>query len=83
MEHGVVVPGGDVRVRVVDVGVAARALRVQAVGPGLREGGWRREVALRQHMVGPKGSIWMVKGNGARSEVWVDRDGSKARGGLG
>lgn len=41
VEHGVVVPGVDVGVGVVDVvdaGVATGALGVQAVGPALRQG---------------------------------------------
>lgn len=74
----VVVAAVDVRVSVVDVGVAAGVLRVQPVGPGVRDGTRRRQVALREHVVGPQSSIWMVEGHGAGGEVWVDRDGPKA-----
>lgn len=77
MEHGVVVPGVDVGVRVrmvdvVDIGVATRALGAQAVGPAIREGSWRREACLGEHVVSPESSIWVVEGNGTGGKVWVD-----------
>ena len=77
MEHGVVVPGVDVcmGVRVVDVmdiGVAACALGVQVVGPAFGEGRQRREAGLGEHVAGPQSSVWVVEGNGAGREVWVD-----------
>lgn len=81
VEHGVVVvvvgvAAVDVRVRMVDVGVAARVLRVQPVGPGVWDGtGRRRQVGLREHVVGPQSSVWRVEGHGTGGEVWVDRDG--------
>lgn len=79
----VVVGVAAVDVRVVDAGVAAGVLRVQPVGPGVWDGTRRRrQVALREHVVGPQSSVWMVEGNGAGGEVWVDRDGSEARRGL-
>lgn len=90
MEHWVVVPGVDVWVGVrvidvVDVGVAARALGVQAVGPTVGEGGRRREAGLGEHVVGPERSVRVVEGDGAGGEVRVDRDGDgwEARAGLG
>lgn len=87
VEHGVVVVGmvgvAGVDVRVVDVGVAAGGLRVQPVGPGVGDGPRRRQVALREHVVGPESSVRMVEGNGAGGEVWVDRDGPEAGRGLG
>lgn len=88
MEHGVVVPGVDVWVRVrmvdvVDVGVATRALGAQAVGPAIREGSRRWEAGLGEHMVGPQSSVWGVEGNGAGGEVWVDRDRDRREAGSG
>lgn len=72
-----VVPGVDVRmgvrmVDVVDIWVATCALGVQAVGPAIGEGSWRREAGLGEHVVSPQSSIRMVEGNGAGGEVWVD-----------
>lgn len=77
VEHGVVVPGVNVgvgvrMVDVVDVGVAACALGAQAVGPGVREGGWRREAGLREHVAGPQRSVWVVEGNGAGRKIRMD-----------
>lgn len=81
VEHGVV---AAVDVRVVDVRVGAGGLRVEPVGPGVRDGRRRRrQVALREHVVGPQSSVWMVEGNGAGGEVRVDRDGPEAGCGLG
>lgn len=89
MEHGVVVPGVDVWVGVwvvdiVDIGVATRALGAQAVRPAIGEGSRRREAGLGEHVVGPQSSVWVVEGNRAGGEVWVDRDGDgwEARTGL-
>lgn len=75
MEHGVVVAGVEVRVRmveVVDAGVATGALRVQAVGPAVRQGRRRWEAALGEHMVGPQGPVRVVEGDGAGGEVGVE-----------
>lgn len=61
-------------VDVVDIGVATRALGVQAVGPTVWKCSWRWEAGLGEYMAGPQSSIWVVKGNRAGGEVWVDRD---------
>lgn len=69
------VPGVEVRVWMVDVvdtGVATGALRVQAVGPTVRQSRRRWEAALGEHMVGPQGPVRMVEGYGAGGEVWVE-----------
>lgn len=70
------VPGVEVvrvgMVDVVDTGVAARALGVQAVGPTVRQSGRRWEAALGEHMVGPKGPVRMVEGYRAGGEIWVE-----------
>lgn len=85
-----VVPGVDVGVGVsvvdvVDVGVAACALGVQAVGPAFGEGGRGGKAGLGEHVVCPQGSIRVVEGNRAGGEVGVDRDRHRweARPGLG
>lgn len=72
-----VVPGVDVcmgvrMIDVVNIGVAACALGVQAVGPAVREGRQRREAGLGEHMAGPQSSIRVVEGNRAGREVWMD-----------
>lgn len=77
------VPCVDVGVRMIDIWVATCVLRVQAVGPAIREGSWRWEAALGQHMVRPECSVRMIEGHRARGKVWVDRDRWKARTGLG